>query len=144
MKIINEVIKILLGTTLLISCTKDAIQPRTNITIPSSPLTGQEFIFDSLSWRYYNSGNGSPSWDEIYLSTPSRSDLFVNPYLAAKVFLKLDTSSQWMELKPDELYDAALPVQYLFHVYAPYLVINVWPLDHHLVGRMSALKVKFL
>jgi hypothetical protein len=33
-------------------------------------LRGKEFSFSDLTWEYYNSGAGSPSWDEIYLSTP--------------------------------------------------------------------------
>ena len=113
-------------------------------------LSGQEFLFDDLTWHYYNSGDGYP-WDEIYVNTSARPDLFhnapeldYNSYLNAEVFLKFDTASNWIEVKSVSLYNPALPVQYLYRIISPYLYVNVHPLNHQIVGSKAAIKVKFL
>ena len=107
-------------------------------------LRGKEFSFSDLTWEYYNSGAGSPSWDEIYLITPARPELFYNRNLNAEVFLKFDTAANWVEVKSDGQYNPILPLQYLYITYSPHLVINVWPLNFQLVGRKASIKVKFL
>jgi hypothetical protein len=157
MKPLIKIISYLFCCAIIDSCSKDTVAPVPPLTLtPQLPLvqqslSGQEFLFDSLSWQYYNSGVGSPWWDEIYIRTPDRPDLFVdapglhyNTYLKAAVFLKFDTTNDWIEVKPTSFYDQNLPTQYLYIIYSPFLVVNVWPLNHHLIGRKAAIKIKFL
>lgn len=158
----NQFFSLLFIALLVISCTKeDEPTPVASINTqvaaldqgPSPPsFSGQEFLFEDLSWQYYHSGNGSPWWDEIYLTTPPNPDLFRNlaglhynnTLLNVEVSIKFDTSSNWTKVVPDSEYDVLLPVQFTYIVYSPNLFVNVWPLNHHLVGRKAALKVKFL
>ncbi len=157
MKPLIKIVSYLFCCAIIHSCSKeDVVVP----LLPSTPqnqspplpnfTSGQEFLFDDLSWQYYNSGFGDP-WDEIYLSTPERPDLFANApglhyniYLKAEVFLKFDTTSDWIEVKPTSFYDQNLPAQYLYIIYSPSLVVNVWPPNHQLIGRKAAIKIKFL
>ena len=140
----NQLLALMLFLTILISCTKDeGIKPTSLLPPPPSLLSGQEILFDSLSWIYYNSGFAD--WDEIYVTTPARPDLFLD-YLDFVVFVRFDTSNNWMEVKSSRFYNPNLPIQYLYQIYRPYsfLVVNVWPLNHQLIGRKAAIKIKFL
>ena len=45
--------------------------------------------------------------------------------LERKTFLKPDATSVWIEVKPEELFDPRLSVQYVYKIYSSGLVVNV-------------------
>jgi hypothetical protein len=156
----SQIVKIILVASSIISCNKDdehrsfpqiytqAPTPPQSPPLPQS-FSGQEFLFENLSWQFYHSGNGSPWWDEIYLSTPAadafrNSTAYFNNRLNIEVSIKFDTAAHWNKVLPDSEYDFLLPVQYTYNVYSPNLVVNVWPLNHQLVGKKASIRVKFL
>jgi len=144
MSIKNKLQTVILIVVIIASCKKEKITLIKPAPITLSSLSGKEFVYDSLRWAYYNSGSGSPSWDEIYLSIPPRPEWFTSDFRNAKTFLRLDTTTVWIEVKSEELFDPRLSVQYVYNIYSSGLVINVWPLNHQLISKKAAIKIKFL
>ena len=142
-----DVLIIAILVTLLISCIKKDITEPEIINFTRTPLSGKEFTFDSLSWVHLV----DYPWEEIYIRTPDRPELFTNDAtmynygeFKAKIFLKFDTAFNWIEIKSNRYYDPALSEQYVYHIRPPYLVVNVIPTRHLLIGRLAGIKVKFL
>ena len=132
------------------SCSKPEV-PQTNRFPPPPPpppsLSGQEFLFDSLTWTFYD-GRFDVGVDDIYLKTPPRADLFpwltYHTYLNAEVLIKFDTASNWVIVKSIDLYEPAIPVQYMYWIHLSSLFVDILPLNYQLIGRKAAIKVKFL
>ena len=77
------------------SCSKkEETITNTSINTPPPPpsLSGQEFLFDSLTWIFFD-GRFDVGLDEIYLQIPARPDLFpwftYSTYLKAEVLINL-------------------------------------------------------
>src|SRR5258705_7196607 len=93
---------LLVAATALISCSRNPGDYPPSSSLPPSPpsLSGQEFLFDSLTWTFFD-GSFDVEVDEIYLQTPPRADLFprstYSRYINAQVLIKLDTASNWVE-----------------------------------------------
>ncbi len=130
------------------SCNKKG-EPFANSSInpPPPSLSGQEFLFDSLTWIFLD-GRFDVGVDEIYLQTPARPDLFpwftYSTYLNAEVLVKFDTASNWINVKSIDINDPTVPVQYQYWVYLRSLFVHILPLNYQLIGRKSAIKIKFL
>ena len=141
---------VLIGVGLFLSCTKPDVPPISRFSAPSfSPpsLSGQEFLFDSLTWIFFD-GRFDVGVDEIYLPTTARPDLFpwytYNTYLNAEVLMKFDTASNWIVVKSVDINDPTIPVQYQYWVNLQCLVVHIVPLNYQLIGRKAAIKIKFL
>lgn len=144
------VVKLLIIVTIMISCSKEEIILRVDPVTPTprtpSPFSGQEFLFDSLTWR-----NDDPNfWDEIYVGTPSRPDLFSvdpaldNTYLDKEVFLKVDTAANWINVKSGWSTRWQIFGQYYYTIIPTKLIVYVNPLNYEMLGRKAAIKVRFL
>ena len=115
----NQLVRLFLIIMVIVSRTKPKLRepdPLSPTTI--SPLAGKEFIFDSLIWQEYR---GLES--EVYFITPPLSSLlqngevFKNGYLQnSEVQIKIDTTSNWVSVKPGHNYYYTLPVQYLYTI----------------------------
>jgi len=147
----DSALVVMIGAGLLLSCSKPEV-PQTNrfstppLPVLSQSLSGQEFLFDSLTWTFYD-GRFDVGVDYVYLETPRRADLFPLTYsssINAEVLLKFDTASNWTEVKSIDLYDPVIPVQYMYWVYSNFLFVHVLPLNDQLIGRKAAIKIKFL
>jgi hypothetical protein len=146
----HSALVVLIGAGLFLSCSKPEL-PQTNRfdTSPSPPpsLSGQEFLFDSLTWTFLD-GRFDVGVDEIYLQTPARPDLFpwftYSTYLNAEVLVKFDTASNWINVKSVDINDPTIPVQYQYWVYSRSLYVHMVPLNFQLVGRKASIKIKFL
>ena len=138
-------------TTILHSSCSKKEEPVTNSSINPPPLppslSGQEFLFDSLTWIFLD-GRFDVGVDEIYLQTPARPDLFpwftYSTYLNAEVLLKFDTASNWIEVTSADINDPAIPFQYQYWVNLRSLFVHMHPLNYQLIGRKAAIKIKFL
>lgn len=146
----HSALVVIIGAGLFLSCSKPEV-PQTNrfpTPTPSTPsLSGQEFLFDSLTWIFLD-GRFDVGVDDIYLQTPVRADLFpwfsYSTYLNADVSMKFDTASNWINVKPMDLNEPAIPVQYQYWVYLRSLFVHMLPLNYQLVGRKASIKIKFL
>jgi hypothetical protein len=143
---------ILLIAGLFLSCSKPEVAPTNRFLLPPPPppppsLSGQEFLFDNLTWIFYD-GSFDVGIDDIYLKTPPRADLFpwltYHTYLNAEVLMKFDTASNWVEVKSIDLNDPALPVQYCYWIHLNSLFVDMLPVNYQLIGRKAAIKIKFL
>lgn len=148
----NALLITLLTVLVFQSCTKK--NPRTTtVVIPSPPpppppsLSGLEFLFDSLTWIFYD-GSFDVGVDDIYLKTPPKADLF--PWLTystninAHVFIKFDTTANWVDVNSLALYVPSPSVQYLYWINLNSLFVDVRPLNYQLIGRKATIKIKFL
>ncbi|MBD0289197.1 MAG: hypothetical protein ICV79_27835 [Flavisolibacter sp.] len=134
------------------SCKKEHTPETTNGPTPvpdtvKNALSGQEFIFNDLTWKLYDSGFG-PTWDEIYLGTPARADLFVNapglnynPKINAEVSVKFDTANYWEQVPP---MNGAAFNSFIYFVNSPYLYVETALPNYSLIGKKASIKVKFL
>lgn len=142
----NQLVKLFLIIMLVVSCTRVKLRESDPVSPTiTSPLSGKEFIFDSLIWQKY-----SGIENEVYFITPSLSsllqnvELFKSGYLqSSEVQIKIDTASVWKSVKPDHDYDNTLPIQYLYTINTSRLIVNVWPADFRLVGSKTSIKIKF-
>ena len=150
MKPIIKIISFVLIVVVFLSCSKSPIATNRPVVPPPPPppsLSGQEFLFDSLTWIFFD-GRFDVGIDDIYLKTPLRPDLF--PWLTysksinAQVSLKFDTASNWVEVESIDHYSPALPVQYLYWIYFNALYVNMFPLNYQLIDRKAAIKIKYL
>jgi hypothetical protein len=146
----NSALVVLIGVGLFLSCTKPDVPPTNRFPAPSfSPpsLSGKDFLFDSLPWIFFD-GRFDVGLDKIYLQTPARPDLFpwftYSTYLKAEVLIKLDTGSNWIDVKSIDIYDLAMPVQYQYWVNLQSLYVHMVPLNYQLIGRKASIKIKFL
>ena len=144
-----SVLVLLIGGGLFFSCRKQEVQ-QINRSSPSQPppsLSGQEFLFDSLTWIFFD-GSFDVGVDDIYLKTPARPDLFpyltYGTYINAKVFMKFDTAGNWVDVESIDLYDPAIPFQYRYWIHLNSLFVNILPLNYQLIGRKASIKIKFL
>jgi len=141
---------LLFGAELFLSCSKPE-DPQTNRFPPPTQLpptlSDQEFLFDSLTWTFFD-GRFDVGVDDIYLKTPPRSDLFpwltYHTYLNAQVSIKFDTASNWVDVKSIDLYSPSAPVQYMYWIHLNSLFVDLLPLNYQLIGRRAAIKIKFL
>ena len=147
-RLTHSALVVLIGAGLFLSCSKPEVQ-QTNRFPPSPPppsLSGQEFLFDSLTWIFLD-GRFDVGVDEIYLQTPARPDLFpwftYTTYLNAKVLMKFDTASNWIEVKSVGLYEPSISVQYMYWVNLRSLFVHILPLNYQLIGRKAAIKINF-
>jgi len=143
----HSVLILLIGVGLFFSCTRPEV-PKPNRSSPPPPsLSGQEFLFDSLTWIFFD-GRFDVGVDDIYLQTPARPDLFpwftYATYLNAEVLMKFDTASNWIDVKSISLYEPSIPVQYMYWVSLQSLFVHILPLNYQLIGRKAAIKIKFL
>ena len=120
-----------------ISCKKE-ILPAVAPPPVVNPLSGKEFVFDDLTWKFYNSG--FPDWNEIYLLIPSTPTLNQSTMARGELFLKYDTSGIWL---PVVRQAEAKPNQHLYFFNAENLIVEVYPLNYQLPGRKASVKVKF-
>ena len=137
-------------TGLFLSCSKPEMPQPNRLPQPQPPppsLSGQEFLFDSLKWIFFD-GRFDVGLDDIYLKSPARADLF--PWLThstsinAEVLIKFDTASNWVAVKSIDLYDPVIPVQYMYWIYLNSLFVEMLPLNYQLIGRKASVKIKFL
>lgn len=140
---------LLIEAGLFLSCSKPDV-PQTNRFPPPPPspsLSGQEFLFDSLTWIFLD-GRFDVGVDEIYLRTTERPDLFpwftYSTYLNAEVLLKFDTANNWIDVKSVDINDPAIPVQYQYWVNLRSLYVHMVPLNYQLISRKASIKIKFL
>ena len=146
----HSALVVMIGAGLLLSCGKPGAPPPNRFATPppSSPsLSGQEFLFDSLTWIFLD-GRFDVGVDDIYLQTPARPDLFpwftYSTYLNAEVLIKFDTASTWIDVRSVGINDPAIPVQYQYWVNLRSLFVHMFPLNYQLIGRKAAIKIKFL
>jgi len=146
----HNAIVVIIGAVFYLSCSKPEVPEPNRFPLPPPPprsLSGQEFLFDSLTWNFYD-GSFDVGVDDIYLKTPPRADLFPwlpnSTYLNAQVFMKFDTASNWVEAKSREFYIPSIPVQYMYWIYLNSLYVEILPLNYQLIGRKATIKVKFL
>jgi len=146
----HSALVVLIGAGLFLSCSKPEVPPinRFATTPPPPPsLSGQEFLFDSLTWIFLD-GRFDVGVDEIYLQTPARPDLFpwftYSTYLNAEVLIKFDTASNWIDVRSVDINDPSIPVQYQYWVNLRSLFVHMSPLNYQLIGRKAAIKIKFL
>jgi len=146
----KKLLLIFLTIFLFYSCSKkEELETNTSINTPPPPpsLSGQEFLFDSLTWIFFD-GRFDVGVDDIYLQTPTRADLFpwftYSTYLNAKVLLKFDTASNWFNVTSVDDNDPAIPVQYQYWVNLRSLFVHMQPLNYQLIGRKAVIKIKFL
>ena len=132
------------------SCSKPEMKQSNRFTPQtpsSSSLSGQEFLFDSLTWIFFD-GRFDIGIDDIYLKTSPRADVFpwltYTTYINAAVFMKFDTASNWIDVKSIDLYEPSMPVQYMYWVHLNSLFVHIHPLNYQLIGRKAAIKIKFL
>jgi hypothetical protein len=146
----HSALVVLIGAGLFLSCSKPEV-PQTN-RFPAPPqappsLSGQEFLFDSLTWVFFD-GRFDVGVDDIYLQTPPRADLFpwltYSTYINAQVSIKFDTASNWVDVKSIDISQPAIPVQYQYWVNLRSLFVHMLPLNYQLIGRKAAIKIKFL
>ena len=108
---------VLIGAGLFLSCSKPGMPPTNRFATPPPPpsLSGQEFLFDSLTWIFLD-GRFNAGADEIYLQTPARTDLFpsviYSENINAEVLMKFDTASNWFDVTSVDVNDPSIPVQY--------------------------------
>ena len=141
---------VLIGVLLFLSCSKPEVPPTNRFATPPPsppPLSGQEFLFDSLTWIFLD-GRFDVGVDDIYLQTPVRADLFpwftYSTYLNAEVLMRFDTASNWIEVRSVDVNDPAIPVQYRYWVSLRSLFVHMTPLNYQLIGRKASIKIKFL
>lgn len=146
----HSALVLLIGAGLFLSCSKPETPPPNRFATPPPPLpslSGQEFLFDSLTWIFFD-GRFDVGVDEIYLQTTARPDLFpwftYSTYLNAEVLLKFDTASNWINVKSVDINDPAIPVQYQYWVNLRCLFVHIVPLNYQLIGRKASIKIKFL
>ena len=120
------------------SCKKETLPAVAPPPIDDS-LSGKELVIDDLAWKIYYSV--SPDWDEIYLLIPSTPNVNRNTIAKAELFLKYDTSANWIQVVRQSEAVSGQPV-YLFNY--ENLAVEVYPLNYQLPGRKSSVKVKFL
>ena len=140
---------LLIAAGTFLSCSK-AKMPQPNrfpTSTPSSPRPGQEFLFDSLTWTFFD-GSFDVGVDHLYLKTAPRADVF--PWLTyqasinAQVSLKFDTATSWVNVKSADLYVPSSTVQFIYWIHSHSLFVDMLPLNHQLIGRMASIKIKFL
>jgi hypothetical protein len=111
---------------------------------PTGPsiLSGQEFVFDNLTWQFWDSGPGDPSdsFDEIFIVTPERPDLF-SISGSMEVSLKFDTANNWIPIKRLNIDCTGYAS---FSSFPSAVSILLCGLDHTIVGKKASIKVKFL
>jgi hypothetical protein len=131
---------IFIGIILIVSC-KKKLDGHTNAT-PVNWMSGQEFIFNDLKWQVANDSGT----DEIFIITDNRPDLFFSN-AAKQVFLKLDTSSVWIEIPTaSNTLPASTTFYYDISTYNSNAFLYVDqnpPLNYHLVGRPASIRVKY-
>ena len=150
MKSVIKIISIAFIVIAFLSCNKSPIVTNRPVVPPPPPppsLSGREFLFDSLTWNFFD-GRFDVGVDDIYLQTPQRSDLFpwlqYQNYLNAKVSIKLDSASNWIEVNSMGLFSSSGSVQYSYWILLNSLFVNMLPLNYQLIGRKAAIKIKFL
>ena len=135
------------GSMVFSSCNKKE-EPLANSSInpPPPSLSGQEFLFDSLTWIFLD-GRFDVGVDEIYLQTPVRPDLFpwfsYSTYINAEVLMKFDTASAWIEVKSVGINDSSIPVQYQYWINSRSLFVHILPINYQLIDRKASIKIKF-
>jgi hypothetical protein len=146
----HSALVLLIGAGLFLSCSKPGRPQPNRFATPPPPspsLSGQEFLFDSLPWIFFD-GRFDVGIDEIYLQTTARPDLFpwftYSTYLNAEVLIKFDTASNWIGIKSVDINDPAIPVQYQYWVNLQCLFVHMVPLNYRLIGRKASIKIKFL
>ena len=148
MKPIIKIISFVLIVVIFLSCSKSPIAANRPVAPPPPPsLSGQEFLFDSLTWIFFD-GRFDVGIDNIYLETPRRPDLFpwltYSTYINAQVSLKFDTAGNWVDVKSIDLYSPSVPVQYMYWISQNSLFVQIVPLNYQLIGRKASIKIKFL
>jgi hypothetical protein len=135
----------LIVVMILFSCSKEKIVQLQNNPTPTmpSPLAGQEFLFENLTWQFY--GQPGSGFDETYVQTVAKPDLFsnMNGPINAIISIKVDTSNTWIEVKHSQHYDFRAPLQYLYDIYSSKLIVSVFPTDQNLTGKKATIKTKF-
>jgi hypothetical protein len=142
----NQILALGMISILIWSCAKEKqIATNSNSGQPQipSPLSGKEFLFENLTWQIY--GSAGSGFDESYLQTAARPDLFpdITWPLNAIIFIKVDTSNNWIEVKHHQHYDFSIPLQYVYDIYSNKLTILVWPSNESLTGKKATIKTKF-
>lgn len=116
---------------------KDTVHVTVNI---SDTLSGKEYIINDLTWEFWD--DPSEIFDEVYISTPPRSDLFV-PLRNMEVFVRLDGTSNWIMVNSGNSGNCIPPYIYST-VETTSLTVFSCPLDLSLVGKKGSIKIKFL
>ena len=141
---------LLAGAIIFASCSKDNPVNNTPYNYLPSPvnpnLSGQEFIFNDLTWGIGDfSGIGTA---DMYLGTPVRTYLFPSR-LSMEVFIKLDTSSVWLNVKRFVYPSSGTPwpgtnIGYCYAEEFGSLWVLLLPVNNQLLGTKASIKVKFL
>ena len=119
---------------------RDTVQ----ITVNESEVNSSvEFIFDNLTWSYFHHDNDPDSlWDEVYVHTPDKPDLFSNPGNQIQVFVKSDTDTDWVQAHP--VINGACTPPYTYQRGGSAIVVFVCSTDLlRFVGKKVSLKVIF-
>lgn len=138
---------LVIAVTMVSSCAKERegnSQTSGFSQATQSPLSGQEFLFENLSWQFY--GVGSSFDHESYIQTMSRPELFPNVDFAlnAIVSIKFDTASNWIEVNHGIYYNINMPVQYGYNIYSNnQLTVSFWPASQQLTGKKTSIKILY-
>jgi hypothetical protein len=103
-------------------------------------LSGHEFLFNNLAWFY-------DVVDGLYVSTPSRPALFFQQNDSMEVYIRLDTSTVWINVPR---WVSPLPANngYLYEIVngpgTSFLFVDSHPINYTLLGTFASIKVKFL
>ena len=112
-----------------------------SVNVMQDPLSGQEFIFDNLTWEagdFFGTGN-----NDIYVGTPDRPDLFDYTDRPMEVSIRFDNSAVWINVPRTA---TPLPANsgYLYDIYSPVMYVFAVPVNDQIIGTNVSIKVKFL
>lgn len=143
MKKLNLILVIVLISSFLLGCSKN--NEATGIQHPPQPpLSAKEYIFEDLTWGYFHHENDPDSiFDEVYVFTPARPDLFPTAAKQIQVFFKSETDIYWLQAHP--VINGNCTPPYTYQPSVSGFVVFVCGSDYlQYVGKKVSLKVRIL